>query len=150
MRFCSACVADVRHEVGRDQVFLRGPAQHRAEPLQQAVAGDHGIGLDHGIAGCAQVGLGELIRRQRQVGRKVEPEQPHRLVERLDLPAFPFAQLPRTVEQVAEREDVGRARMWGWGLGRRRPLSARSITRRAASRAAASSIAGKWPSGLRG
>ena len=105
------CLADVRHEICRDQILLRRPSHHRSETLQQAVARDHGVGLDHGVTGRAQVGFRELVGRQRQIRAERPPHQAHRLGQRPDAFAFLGSQRLVTVEQCAERERIGRARV---------------------------------------
>ena len=57
---------DRRDEVGRDQIFLRRPAQHRAERAEQAVGGAWRAGLDQCVADVAQIGFGELDGGQRR------------------------------------------------------------------------------------
>ena len=104
--------ADRRDEVGRDQIFLRRPAQRRAERGQHAVGGRRWClastsslrtlrrsALENSAAGSARQGF-RCCRSSRIC-----------LGQRLDALAFPHPHRLITVEQTAQRQRGWRSRM---------------------------------------
>ena len=142
--------ADGRNEVDRDQVFLCRPAQRRARDSRaggwpsitvpastMASRAARRSALENWSAGSDRYGL-----RLRRSARIV-------FGQRLDPLAFPQSARPRSGRAARRSVSTIDERGCGAGSSIGTPLSARSISLRAASRASASSIAGKWPSGLR-